>query len=468
MHGAQFLACGIFHLSSKDESMSRSARIRRHQARRNSFRSNTFELLERRDMLSGSPPTVTKVEVASTSWSQAYVQFLQQSNLGTNGYSIPRGSSAQAASLTWNNIDQIMITFNEDVIISTGDLSLSGKNHAAYAFSDFHYDPILHLAKWTLAAPLDKDRLRLDLDTDGTDPVRDLDENILDGEWTNNVSTVSGNGTVGGDFQFNFNVLPTDVNNTGNINNLDYSYIRQLDGKTTTSTGYIANRDINGDGVINSTDWQEALNRSLQTLPSGVPAGTNNDAPTSRSVIFVQITDTGADFLVSLPSYFNDAESGGSGLTYSIISDDNSSLFDTSSINQSTKCLVLNAANNASGRANLVVRATDPGGLSVDTVITVDVNYVNQAPQILHYDCQNAGGNTWIISGDVVDPDDNVADFIVTFYGVYDIRSAVDDNGHFEFAIILQDGQYGFEYAVTYDPHGLVSNTPFREIGTLT
>ena len=87
----------------------------------------------------------------------------------------------------------------------------------------------------------------------------------------------------------NFNVLPTDVNNTGNITSYDYVYIRQLDGKSTTSTGYIAKRDVNGDGVINSTDWQEALDRAYQALPSGSPAGTYNDAPTTSGFDLIQI-----------------------------------------------------------------------------------------------------------------------------------------------------------------------------------
>jgi hypothetical protein len=41
----------------------------------------------------------------------------------------------------------------------------------------------------------------------------------------------------------------------------------------------------------------------------------------------------------------------------------------------------------------------------------------------------------------------------------------VDENGHFEFAVILEEDQWGWEFAVTYDPHGLQSNVPVSEIG---
>ena len=426
-----------------------------------------FENLERREMLSAAP-VVTSVEVGSTAWAPAFKQHLATSGQGVYGYAIPRGSSAQSATLNWDNIDEIMITFDKDVVVDKADLSLSGKNITQYAFNKFHYDPLTRTAKWTLSASIDRDRLRLSLDANGADPVRDLDGNVLDGEWTNNVSTTSGNGTAGGDFRFNFNVLPTDVNNTGNVNNVDYTSIRQLEGKVTTSTGYIAKRDINGDGVIDTADWQKALSRSTQALPSGVPAGTNNDSPTTTQGPLVEILDHDVDVTVDMRSYFNDLENGSSGITYTIISNDNASLFDVADLNLSTGSLTLNAASGAVGRAFIVIRGTDAGGLSVDTTVTVDVNRTNEKPLIVNFSIQHAGANTWIFSGDVVDPDDDVANFIVEFRGVYPIRSAVDDAGHFEFAVILFNGEYGVEYAITRDPHGLASDEAYRDMGIMT
>jgi hypothetical protein len=424
-----------------------------------------FEQLERRDMLSGNAPKVVDIEVAGTSWSSAFVGYLQSHGLGTNGYSVPQGSSAQSASLTWTNIDQIILTFDKDVIVKAADLSISGINSTTYGFSSFHYDPQTYVATWTLNTAIYKDRLRLDLDANGADPVRDLAGNVLDGEWTNNSSTASGNGTAGGDFQFNFNVLPTDVNTSASITSYDYVYIRQLDGKATSSTGYLATRDVDGSGLIDSTDWQEALNRASQVLPGGSAAGTYNDAPTTSSLSRVEITDAAVDVAISLLSGFGDLENGSSGLTYSIVSNSDASLFDSLAINQSTKELVVNAASNVSGRSNIVIRATDANGLTVDTTVTVDVDRENIAPEIQNYLVCLLGANTWLISGDVVDGDDNVANFIVQFSGVVETRSAVDENGHFEFAVILPQGAWGSEQAVTYDPHGGMSNVPVSDIG---
>jgi hypothetical protein len=415
-------------------------------------------------MLNGVPPQVVKVEVGSTAWSEAFIQHLNPSNPGAHGYAIPVGSSAQSATITWKNTNQITITFTEDVHVDAGDLSLTGVSTPVYYFSAFRYDPIAHAATWTLAAPLDRDRLRIDLDANGVDPVRDLDGNILDGEWTNNGSIVSGNGTAGGDFEFNFNVLPTDVNNSATITSFDYLYIRQLDGKTVSDSGYIAKRDIDGNGVIDSVDWLEALARTLQVLPSGSPAGTFNDAPTTSGFDLVQIDDDAVDVAISLLTGFGDNEAGSGGLTYSIIANSNPELFDTATINGATKELILNAADSAVGRASIIVRATDAGGLFVDTLITVDVNRENQAPEIQGFTITDLGVGLFLVAGYVIDADDDVSNFIVDFWNVFEARSAVNQDGYFEFVVELPPGTAGTEFASVSDPHGLTSDTYWHAI----
>ena len=445
--------------------MSYAAPLLRNRVGNRRLGGRFFEQLERRDMLSGNAPKVVDIEVAGTSWSSAFVGYLQSHGLGTNGYTIPQGSSAQSRSLTWTNIDQIILTFDKDVIVKAADLSISGVNSTTYGFSNFRYDPQKYVATWTLNAAIYKDRLRLDLDANGADPVRDLSGNVLDGEWTNNSSTVSGDGTAGGDFQFNFNVLPTDVNNTASITSYDYVYIRQLEGQSTSSAGYVSTRDVDGSGLIDSADWQEALNRASQVLPGGSAAGTYNDAPTTSGLTRLTISDAAVDVALSLLAGFGDAENGGSGLTYSIVSNSDASLFDSVAINQSTKELVVNAASSVSGRSSIVIRATDANGLTVDTTVTVDVNRENIAPEIQNYMVSLLAANTWLISGDVVDGDDSVANFIVQFSGLVETRSACDENGHFEFAVILSEGAWGSEQAVTYDPHGAMSNVPISDIG---
>lgn len=447
-------------------------------ARGNKYRSDRtlagrlgVESLERREMLSGSP-NVVKVEVASTSWTTAFVAKLNPSMQNAtgvvedtgngftiqaaHGYAIPVGSTAQSATLTWDNINQIAITFSEEVVIQSADLSVTGVNTAQYHFSGFHYDPISRVAIWTFASPLNKDRVRLDLDGNGANGVKDLDGNLLDGEWTNNSSVTSGNGTSGGDFEFNFNVLPTDINNSASVTSYDYVYIRQLDGKTLTSVGYISNRDIDGNGTIDSVDWQKALDRALQVLPTGTAAGTSNDAPTTSGFAPINISNASIDAAISLLTGFNDSESGSSGLTYSIVANSNPELFDEASIHASAQSLVLNAAAFATGRASITIRATDAGGLSVDTTIIVDVNRENLQPHIEYLSIETMGYGMWSVSGFVVD-DEDVSNFTVYFTEVFSLHSAVDEHGHFSFVIDIPESASGIEKVMTKDSHGLWS-----------
>ena len=147
-------------------------------------------------------------------WAPSFVSYLESSGLGTGGYAIPVGSSAQLQTLPWTNINQIRITFSEDVVVAAADLSVSGVNTTAYAFSGFSYDPNTYTATWTLDAPIAKDKLMLDLDANGMAPVQSVSTGeVLDGAWTDCQSTYpSGNGQGGTDFNsvsMSFRATPT-------------------------------------------------------------------------------------------------------------------------------------------------------------------------------------------------------------------------------------------------------------------
>jgi Dockerin type I domain len=430
-------------------------------------RHSTIETLEPRFLMTTGLPTVVDIEVASTAWTAEFLDFVNGTDDKSIGYSIPL-PSAQLNSLTWTNIDKIILRFSEDVYIDSADLSISGVNSVTYEFSDFHYDPIDHVATWTLETPLDQDRVQIDLDTDGANPVRDIDLNKLDGEWITGISLVSGNGTAGGDFQFVFNIQPTDVNNSGRISSTDFSMIYQVNGKTIGDVAYKALRDIDGDGAINANDWQEALNRYTEDLPAGNPIGLTNDAPTTTGFGLVRIDDAVQDVVLALAEHFNDLEGGANGLTYTVLSSTNDELFDYIAIDPLTKQLVVNAADGASGRSAVVIRATDASGLSVDALLTIDVNYQNQPPIIEGLQIVDGDYGTLIVYGWVIDADDDVSNFIVNFSGVFDIRSAVEEDGFFMFAVHVAPGEYGPEEIYTTDPHGLNSATLFRNVGILT
>src|SRR5262249_60392762 len=96
-------------------------------------------------------------------------------------------------------------------------------------------------------------------------------------------------------------------------------------------------------------------------------------------------TDDAVALAMSLLFGFADAESGSSGLTYSILSNSTPELFDTVNIDSVSSSLVVNAADGATGRASIEIKATGPSGLSTTATVTVDVNRDNVKPQIVDY-----------------------------------------------------------------------------------
>ena len=201
-------------------------------------------------------------------------------HLGTGGYAVLVGSGVQLKPLPWMNIDQVKVVFSEDMLVGMDDLRLGGVNVASYGVDLFWYDAGKFTATWTLSAAIGADKLLIELNADGPDPIRDPAGNALDGEWTNPTSKStpsssvfpSGNGTAGGNFEFRFNVLPGDVNQNGVVQANDGLTVRAALG-TSTSTGglYSVFKDINANGVIQSNDGLSVRSRLGSPLPSGEP-----------------------------------------------------------------------------------------------------------------------------------------------------------------------------------------------------
>ncbi|MCG8583703.1 MAG: Ig-like domain-containing protein, partial [Pirellulales bacterium] len=101
----------------------------------------------------------------------------------------------------------------------------------------------------------------------------------------------------------------------------------------------------------------------VATLPA--PTADEDDLPTN----------------VDLYSVFDDIDNTDGELTFEVISNDNALLFASVTIAAGT--LVLTHAANKHGQANVVVRATDPGGLTSDAHIAVTVNPINDPPVIV-------------------------------------------------------------------------------------
>ncbi len=105
-----------------------------------------------------------------------------------------------------------------------------------------------------------------------------------------------------------------------------------------------------------------------------------NDAPvvlTDISDIIVNEDDT--DTSIDLRSYFSDQEQSSADLEYSIFSNTNSGLVNAV-VDNLTDTLNLSYTADSSGLAEITIRTTDSGGLTVDNTFLVTINPVNDVP----------------------------------------------------------------------------------------
>ena len=208
----------------------------------------------------GNTPRVANVVVGSDAWSDNFLGYLAAQNPNNaGGYSIPVGSGAQLLPLPWTNIDEIKVSFNENVTVDQTDLMLEGVNTpsttSAVARSATTRPPspppgrCPRPSRTTSSCWSSTPRRR---------PIRDALGNRLDGEWSNPVTTSdtgtsqypSGNGTPGsGNFVFRFNVLPGDVNQGGYVQAWTGCWSAGRWGDAGQGN-YSIFRDVNGDGNV--------------------------------------------------------------------------------------------------------------------------------------------------------------------------------------------------------------------------
>ena len=233
----------------------------------------------------GFTPRVAQVFVASSAWSAAFRQSLEDHGLGdrTFGYAVPDGP-AQLRALPWGNLDQVSVRFSMPVNVAAEHLSVSGVRVGHYAVDHFAYDDVESVATWTLSQGVGGaaggEKVLLDLDGDSPDGVSAgaVIRRFLDGEWTNGSDTyTSGDGSAGGDFRFQVNVLPADVDGDGRVTVGDFSRFRAhllrraADPFSGAARAYSPLYDLDGDGSVGTRDLAAVRVALLGRLPAGTP-----------------------------------------------------------------------------------------------------------------------------------------------------------------------------------------------------
>jgi len=213
------------------------------------------------------PPRVRNVKVNSTTWDTDFVSLVDPT--AGVGYAVPTGT-AQLAPLPWVNIDQILIEFSEDVQIDQADIQLMGIANPDYtAVAELNYDHGSRTATLTLENPIEADRLRLVV----ADSVTDQSGEALDGDWTTQSSTFeSGNDSAGGDFIFEFNVLPGDVSQDEWVLGNDVTLATNAQFSDRDDQRYSVFADLDGNVVVLGNDIALSMQHQFSTLPPSLLA----------------------------------------------------------------------------------------------------------------------------------------------------------------------------------------------------
>lgn len=138
--------------------------------------------------------------------------------------------------------------------------------------------------------------------------------------------------------------------------------------------------DANGTGFVDVT----ATDASGESVTANIPVSVDavNEAPVIVGVVPTVTTDEDTDTSVSLAGLFDDVDiaTNADSLTLSVSGLTNAAI-DSATITGTTLDIALLA--DANGAGTVTVTATDTGALSVDAVISVTVNAVDDAPQLV-------------------------------------------------------------------------------------
>lgn len=113
-----------------------------------------------------------------------------------------------------------------------------------------------------------------------------------------------------------------------------------------------------------------------------VTVGPVNDPPTELPVV-LRANEDAADIDVDPDDLFGDPDDPDSALAYAVATLDDPGLFVSATVDPATGRLTIDVAPDAWGTGHVVVRATDPGGLSALAIVTVQVAPQPDSPVVL-------------------------------------------------------------------------------------
>jgi len=216
------------------------------------------------------PVTVdrTAPRVSAFGLSSSWVKWA----LGTVDSSVWMTADRTGKTAPWCTINRLVTGFDEPVFTDGDDAAMIGVTAGNVPLSLVGGNGTGTLT-WATPSFLSTDRYRLTLFS-GPGGIWDRAGNVLDGEN----GLPSGNGTPGGDWQFNLNVLVGNVIDRPGlpepmVDALDRAQVILRLGKVLGDAMYTRLADITGDGRIDALDRAQVLLNLGKTLPPAPPSG---------------------------------------------------------------------------------------------------------------------------------------------------------------------------------------------------
>jgi hypothetical protein len=248
-----------------------------------------------------TPLKINGVFVKGSTWASGYQSLPIFTTVGSSnlGWSLADGATqlTDVATISWSNVNTVSVRFNQAVTTpAAGAFSIvfGGSTAAAASTTALGVPTMLEggtVARWTLGSNLTTGKYRIVATSSLVSASGDV-TNTLDGEWTTYAGSFaagSGDGTSGGDFAYDFDVLVGNAG-TGDINSAtkrenmavnvnDNTVVTGQVGKALSTLNFRC--DVNGDGKIDSAD-QTLVQAQIRLAAAASLTSTYYTDPTGR------------------------------------------------------------------------------------------------------------------------------------------------------------------------------------------
>ncbi|MEZ6056154.1 MAG: DUF2341 domain-containing protein [Planctomycetaceae bacterium] len=253
----------------------------------------------------------------------------------------------------------------------------------------------------------------------------------------------------------------------GNTNSGLFSTVTPNNSAGTLTLNYAANQFGTSDITIRATDTGGLF---VETT-FRVTVNSVNDTPTTSGIANVTVDEDATNTFIGLRDSFADIETPDSLLSFSIVGNTNPSLFTSVTRNNTTGELTLDYAPNQFGTSDITIRATDAGGLFVESTFRVTVNSVNDTPTTsgiadvtVDEDAVNTVINLWDSFADIETADNQLTFTIVGNTNTSLFTSVTRNNTTGELTIDYAPNQFGTSDITVRatDAGGLFVESTFR------